>query len=72
MDEDGLYSDARLRFSMVDHPYLKFSFNIEIEILPCIVEKASFAVSSYALAYNIGDLDYYYKLPKIIQQPACE
>ena len=51
---------------------IKFSINIEATILACSVLSAGFSVGSYAIGYNIGDKGYRYKLPNVVQNPACE
>ena len=70
-DEFGVHTGSKLIFSMSRAPEIRFSLSIEATILRCTVLSAGFAVSSYALKYNIGTRDYQYKFPDIIQEPAC-
>lgn len=70
--ELGVYTNSKLTFYMTRARNIKFSIVIEATILSCSVLTAGFSVSSYALKYNIGDRDYRYVLPKIVQEPACD
>ena len=68
----GLHENSRLVFSMTRASNYKFTIAIEATILACQVLSAGFSVGSYAIGYNIGDRGYSYKLPDVVQKPACE
>ena len=67
----GTYEEANLIFAMDRDPsQYQISVKVKAQII-CELSTVGFKTRTMSLTYFIGDLNFYYNLPSVVQKPDC-